>query len=82
VYISYENMLGGGGGCSVDSPGSGQGQMAGCCEYVDEPPGSGATDFVSQLWYVVYSFMVVKYADSHVSPSHAEIMPSNYKGYI
>jgi hypothetical protein len=34
------------GGCGVDSPGSGQGPMAGCCECGDEPSGSGATELV------------------------------------
>jgi hypothetical protein len=31
----------------VDSPGSGQGPVAGCCECGDEPSGSGATELVS-----------------------------------
>jgi hypothetical protein len=31
----------------VDSPGSGQGQMAGCCECGDERSGSGATELVA-----------------------------------
>jgi hypothetical protein len=34
--------LTGGGGCRVDPVGSGQVPVAGCCEYVDEPSGSGA----------------------------------------
>jgi hypothetical protein len=34
-------------GCAVDSPGSGYGPLAGCCECGDEPSGSGATDLVS-----------------------------------
>jgi hypothetical protein len=34
-------------GCGVDSPGSGQGPVADCCECGDEPSGSGATDLVS-----------------------------------
>jgi hypothetical protein len=32
--------------CGVDSSGSGQGAVAGCCEYGDEPSGSGATELV------------------------------------
>jgi hypothetical protein len=36
-----------GGGCGVDSPGSEEGSLAGCCECGDEPPGSGATDLIS-----------------------------------
>jgi hypothetical protein len=32
------------GGCEVDSPGSGKGPLAGCCECGDEPSGSGATE--------------------------------------
>jgi hypothetical protein len=35
------------GGCGVDSPCSGQGMVAGCCEYSVEPPGYGATELVS-----------------------------------
>jgi hypothetical protein len=38
------------GGCGVDSPGSGQGPLAGCCECGDEPSGSGATELVS--WFL------------------------------
>jgi hypothetical protein len=34
----------GGGGCGLDSPGSGQESLAGCCECGDEPSGSGSTD--------------------------------------
>jgi hypothetical protein len=36
------------GGCGVDSPGSGQGPLAGCCECGDEPSGSGATQLVPE----------------------------------
>jgi hypothetical protein len=35
------------GGCGLDSTGSGQGPVAGCCEYGDEPSGSCATELVS-----------------------------------
>jgi hypothetical protein len=35
------------GGCGLDSPGSGQGPVAGCCECGDEPSGSCATELVS-----------------------------------
>jgi hypothetical protein len=41
-----------GGGCGLDSTGSGQGPVAGCCECGDEPYGSCATEFVI---YVVRS---------------------------
>jgi hypothetical protein len=34
------------GGCGVDSPGSGYGPLAGCCECGDEPSGSGVTELV------------------------------------
>jgi hypothetical protein len=34
-------------GCGLDSTGSGQGPVAGCCECGDEPSGSCAMDFVS-----------------------------------
>jgi hypothetical protein len=36
------------GGCGLDSTGSGQGPVAGCCECGDEPSGSCATELVSQ----------------------------------
>jgi hypothetical protein len=35
-----------GGGCRLDSTGSGQGPVAGCCECGDEPSGSCATELV------------------------------------
>jgi hypothetical protein len=34
-------------GCGLDSTGSGQGLVAGCCECGDEPSGSCATELVS-----------------------------------
>jgi hypothetical protein len=45
--VGSERILGrlaSGGG--LDSTGSGQGPVAGCCECGDEPPGSCATEFV------------------------------------
>jgi hypothetical protein len=35
------------GGCGLDSTGSGQGPVAGCCECGDESSGSCATEIVS-----------------------------------
>jgi hypothetical protein len=35
-------------GGGVDSAGSGQGPVAGCCECGDEPSGSGATELVQR----------------------------------
>jgi hypothetical protein len=35
------------GGCGLDSTGSGQGQVAGCCECGDERSGSCATELVT-----------------------------------
>jgi hypothetical protein len=35
------------GGCGLDSTGSGQGLLAGCCECCDEPSGSCASELVS-----------------------------------
>jgi hypothetical protein len=37
------------GGCGLDSTVSGQGPVAGCCECVDEPSDSCATELVSLL---------------------------------
>jgi hypothetical protein len=39
------------GGCGLDSTGSGQGPVAGCCECGDEPSGSGATELVTGTRY-------------------------------
>jgi hypothetical protein len=39
--------IGLGGGCGLDSTGSGQRPVAGCCECGDEPSGSCATELVS-----------------------------------
>jgi hypothetical protein len=39
-------LVGGGGECGMDSPGSGQGPLAGCCECGDEPSGSGSTELI------------------------------------
>jgi hypothetical protein len=36
-------------GCGLDSTGSGQGPVAGCCECGDEPSGSCATELVYQI---------------------------------
>jgi hypothetical protein len=46
MYI-MENGWGGGGG--LDSTGSGQGRVAGCCECGDEPSGSCATELEATL---------------------------------
>jgi hypothetical protein len=40
------------GGCGVDSPGSGPGSLAGCCECGDEPSGSGATELVGVIFII------------------------------
>jgi hypothetical protein len=40
-------VLAWGGGVGLDSTGSGQGPVAGCCECGDEPSGSCATELVS-----------------------------------
>jgi hypothetical protein len=37
------------GGCGLDSTGSGQGPLAGCCECGDEPSGSCVTELVSYI---------------------------------
>jgi hypothetical protein len=38
--------------CGLDSTGSGQGPVVGCCECGDEPSGSCATELVSYTFYV------------------------------
>jgi hypothetical protein len=42
------------GGCGLDSTGSGQGPVTGCCGCGDEPSGSCATEVVSLLQISVY----------------------------
>jgi hypothetical protein len=44
--MGSEWILGRLGGCGLDSTGSGQGQVACCCECGDEPSGSCATELV------------------------------------
>jgi hypothetical protein len=41
----------------LDSTGSGQGPVAGCCECGDEPSGSCATELVSVLFEVRTEFL-------------------------
>jgi hypothetical protein len=40
------------GGCGLNSTGSGQGPVAGCCECGDEPSGSCAKELVSLLFMI------------------------------
>jgi hypothetical protein len=44
----------GGGGDGLDSTGSGQGPVVGCCECGDEPSGSCATELVSYVTFINY----------------------------
>jgi hypothetical protein len=43
------------GGCGLDSTGSGQEPVAGCCECGDEPSGSCATELVTFYWLLLVS---------------------------
>jgi hypothetical protein len=43
-----------GGGCGLDSTGSGQGPVAGCCECGDEPSGSCTTELVTPSFAVCF----------------------------
>jgi hypothetical protein len=43
-HLMYSSCLG---GCGLDSTGSGQGPVVGCCESGDEPSGSCATELVN-----------------------------------
>jgi hypothetical protein len=43
------------GGCGLDSTGSGQGPVAGCCECGDEPSGSCATELVCLKYLKIFS---------------------------
>jgi hypothetical protein len=60
--------VGDGGG--VDSPGSGYGPAAGCCENGDEPSGSGATELVNRELHIQKSGFVrvnpLKHSGNHV----------------
>jgi hypothetical protein len=48
----------GGGGCGLDSTGSGQEPLAGCCEYGDEPSGSCATELVILMFWLGFYFFI------------------------
>jgi hypothetical protein len=41
------------GGCGLDSTGSGQGPVAGCCECGDEPSGYCAPELVIYAYYII-----------------------------
>jgi hypothetical protein len=41
-------------GCGLDSTGSGEGLVTGCCECGDEPSGSCATEFVRESYHLNY----------------------------
>jgi hypothetical protein len=61
------------GGCGLDSTGSGQGPVAGCCECGDEPSGSCATElvFLGVSVYILVSLM--GFLSVHITaacPSH------------
>jgi hypothetical protein len=52
----------------MDSPGSGQGPLAGCLECGDEPSGSGATESVVTWWELnelASSFLVIAHLHYH-----------------
>jgi hypothetical protein len=40
--------------CGLDSTGSGQGSVAGCCECGDEPSGSCATELVNTCIFLLF----------------------------
>jgi alpha-glucosidase (family GH31 glycosyl hydrolase) len=44
----------GSGGCGLDSTGSGQGPVVGCCECGDEPSGSCAADLVIVFIFIYF----------------------------
>jgi hypothetical protein len=46
----------------VDSPGSGHGPLAGCCECGDEPLGSDATELVC---YKMYHYFGIRYLEQY-----------------
>jgi hypothetical protein len=52
--------IGLGGGCGMDSTGSGQGPVAGCCECGDEPSGSSATELVSYTTNLLKLLLMMK----------------------
>jgi hypothetical protein len=56
----------------VDSPGSGYGPLAGCCEWGDEPSGSGATELLLHLFD--YTFRCL----SASSSGHKHFAPFSY----
>jgi hypothetical protein len=60
------------GGCGLDSTVSGQGPVAGCCEWSDEPSGSCATELVKKLhFYETQVFIAVFTKACHWTLKHA-----------
>jgi hypothetical protein len=57
------------GGCGLDSTSSGQGPVASCCEYDDEPLGSCATELViTQLpFHRLHKLQIRKYIHTYLS---------------
>jgi hypothetical protein len=55
------------GGCGVDSPGSGSGSLAGCCECGDEPSSSGDTELVNYVPYRLYLIVCEETATYNLS---------------
>jgi hypothetical protein len=54
------------GGCGLDSTGSGQGPVAGCCECGDEPSGSCATELVSTTSIIAMIMEAVRTSETSV----------------
>jgi hypothetical protein len=52
-------------GCGLDSTGSGQGPVAGCCECGDEPSGSGAMELVISFTNTV-TIITTTFTELHV----------------
>jgi hypothetical protein len=52
------------GGCGLDSTGSGQGPVAGCCECGDEPSGSCATELVSLFFCNIRIILLLEFEPS------------------
>jgi hypothetical protein len=61
------------GGCGLDSTGSGQGPLAGCCVCGDKPSGSCATELVSYI-YDIYICTLT----SHIRLNRIPINPIQY----
>jgi hypothetical protein len=72
--------------CGLDSTGSGQGPVAGCCECGDELSGSCATELVSELVKYLNSLLKAcilrQYHSNRITLATTKLLNRNYSVFI